>query len=79
MRERRVIHEPAAPTRRVIEHLRYSIDVFDAGDNLVEVLGRLADLDAARAAFAACCEKYPDKRVFIRERARVIASYEPGG
>jgi len=28
--------------------------VFDEGGNLLEVLGRLHDLDAARAAYAAC-------------------------
>ena len=58
--------------------MRYSIDVFDAGDNLVGVLGRLADLGAARAAFKACCEKALEKRICIREWVRVIVSYEPG-
>jgi hypothetical protein len=63
----------------VIEDLRYSIDVYDARGHLVEVLGLLADAYAARVAFKACCVKYPDKRIRIRERARVLVSYEPGG
>jgi hypothetical protein len=68
----RVIHEPYTPPPHV-EHLRYSLDVFDERENLVEVLGRLADLAVAHAA-------YPDKRLFLRERARVLRRYdEPGG
>lgn len=38
----RIIYEPYEPPRGPIEHLRYSLDVFDARDNLVEVLGRLS-------------------------------------
>ena len=52
IRGRRVVFERKEP----VETLRYSIDVFDAGDNLVEVLGRLADLAIAHAGFeAAAC------------------------
>jgi multidrug efflux pump subunit AcrA (membrane-fusion protein) len=66
------------PNQTWAENLRYSIDVFDAGDNLIEVLGRLADLDPARAAFAATMAKYPAKRIFLRTGARVLArSDEP--
>jgi hypothetical protein len=36
------------------------------------VHGRLADLDPARAAFKACCAKYPEKPIFLRHSARVI-------
>lgn len=68
VRIERVPYEP----RRVVEHLRYSIDVFDEGENLVEVLGRLADLSVAHAAFEAAVAKYPEKRICIREKARVI-------
>jgi hypothetical protein len=53
----RIIHERYTPARGVVGHLKYSIDVYGAGDNLIEVLGRLADLDAARAAFKECCEE----------------------
>jgi len=42
------------------------------------VLGRLADLDPARAAFAAACAKYPAKRIVLCDGARVLArSDEP--
>jgi hypothetical protein len=36
-----------------IEDLKCPVG-FDEGGNLLEVLGRLHDLDAARAAYAAC-------------------------
>jgi hypothetical protein len=60
------------------ESLRYAIEVVDERNNLVEVLGRLADLDAGRAAFAAACAKYPAKRIFLCDGARGLArSDEP--
>jgi hypothetical protein len=62
----------------VVEHLRYTIDVYDERHNLVETRGRLADLSVAHAAFEAACAKYPDKRICIRERCRVIRSNDRG-
>ncbi len=47
--------------------------MYDERDNLVEVL-RVADLAVAHAAFETAVEKYPAKRIFIRDRARVIRS-----
>ena len=42
--------------------------------------GRVADLAVAHAAFEAALAKYPEKRLFLRERARVIRRYdEPQG
>jgi len=55
-----------------VEHLRYSLDVFDERGNLLEALGRLADLAVAFEAFEAAAVKHPDKRLFLREGARVI-------
>ena len=43
-RGRKVIFERRDP----VEHLPFTLDVFYANDNLVEVLGRLADLAPAR-------------------------------
>jgi hypothetical protein len=40
--------------------------------NYVELLGRLADLSVAHAAFEAAVARYPDKRICIRDRVRVI-------
>jgi len=61
-----------------VENLRYSIDVFDERDNLVEVLGRVSELDLAKVTFRAACIKHPKKRIFVREGARVISrSGEP--
>lgn len=70
----RIVHEPYQPPGRVAEHLRYSLDVFDEDGNLVEVLGRVADLAVAHGAFEAAVAKYPDKRICIREKARAIRS-----
>ena len=75
----RVVHEPYTPPPHV-EHLRYSLDVFDERGTVVEVLGRLADLAVAIAAFEAALAKYPEKRLFLREKARVIRRFdEPRG
>jgi hypothetical protein len=70
IRGRRVVFERPDP----VETLRYSLDVFDARDNLVEVLGRLADLSVAQAAHEAALKKYPDKRICLRQTCRVIRS-----
>jgi hypothetical protein len=37
-----------------IEDLKFAVEVFDERGNLQEVLARLHDLDAARAAYSAC-------------------------
>jgi hypothetical protein len=73
IRGRRVVFERREP-RKPVEHLRYTLDVYDERDNLVEVLGRVADLAVAHAAFEAVVAKYPTKRIFIREGCRVIRS-----
>ena len=73
IRGRKVVFE-REPPRGPVEHLRYSLDVFDAGDNLIAVLGRVADLAAAHAGFEAVVGKYPALRICIRERCRVIRS-----
>ena len=60
------------PPRGPIEDLRYALDVFDAHDNLIEVLGRLADLSVAQVAYEAAIMKYPEKRICLRQMCRVI-------
>jgi len=70
----RIIREPYEPPRGPVENLCYSIDLFDEGDNLVEVLGRLADLSVAQSAFEAAVGKHPDKRICLRDKCRVIRS-----
>ncbi len=78
--DRRIIPGPSGHLRgeppKPQEYLRYSIDVFDEGENLVEVLGRVADLAVAHGAFRAAVAKYPGKRIFLRERCRVIRRYD---
>jgi hypothetical protein len=46
------------------------------GGNLIEVLGSVADLAVAHAALRAACGKYPGKRIFLRERCRVIKRHD---
>jgi hypothetical protein len=53
IRGRKVVFERREP----VETLRYSLDLFDAGDNLIEVLGRVADLSVAQAAYEAAVVK----------------------
>ena len=64
---------------KVIENLPYSIDVFDAGGNLVEVLGRLSRLDMARAAFDICTAQKPEQSITLRLKAQVIEKSKPKG
>jgi hypothetical protein len=82
MDETRVIRGRKVTFERpdTVEHLRYSLDVFDERGNLIEVLARMYDLAVAHAAFEAAVAKYPEKRIHIRDRARVIRkSEEPRG
>jgi hypothetical protein len=54
------------------DNLRFAIQVFDAAGRRVEVLGLLADLNPALAAFDAAIAKYPDKRIYLCAAGRVI-------
>jgi hypothetical protein len=58
--------------REPVENLPFTLDVFDASDNFIEVLGRLADLSVAQATYEAAVAKYPDKRICLRQTCRVI-------
>jgi hypothetical protein len=69
----RVVYERSGPPPA---DMRYSIDVFDERDNLVEVLGRVSEMDLAKVTFRAACIKHPKKRIFVREGARVIARWD---
>jgi hypothetical protein len=44
---------------RSIENLKFAVEVFNEGSNLIEVLARLHDTMQARAAYGACRQKYP--------------------
>jgi hypothetical protein len=46
--------------------------VFDERGNLQEVLARLRDLDAARAAYSACRQKYPAKLIYLCQGGRTL-------
>jgi hypothetical protein len=70
IRGRRVVFE----RRDRVENLPFTLDVFDTSDNFIEVLGRLADLSVAQAAYEAAVAKHPDKRICLRQVYRVIRS-----
>ena len=55
-----------------IEDLKFAFEVFDEGGNLMEVLTRLHDLDAARAAYMACQIKYPAKLIMLCQGGRIL-------
>jgi hypothetical protein len=55
-----------------IEDLKFAVQVFDQGGNLLEVLARLHDLDAARAAYDACRIKYPKKLLYLSQGGRIV-------
>jgi len=55
IRGRKVIYE-GEPPREPAEYLRYTLDVYDERDDLIEALGRVADLAVAHAAFDAAAK-----------------------
>jgi hypothetical protein len=55
-----------------IEQLTFAVEVYDQGGNLQEVLARLHDLDAARAAYDACRVKYPAKLIYLCQGGRIL-------
>jgi hypothetical protein len=55
-----------------IEQLQFAVEVFVEGGNLIEVLARLHDLDAARAAYDACRTKYPKKLLYLSQGGRIL-------
>jgi hypothetical protein len=59
-------------TQYWIEQLQFSVEVFDEGGNLLEVLARLHDLDAARAAYGACRQKYSGKILYLCQGGRIL-------
>jgi len=59
-------------TQHWFEDLKFSVEVFDEGGNLREVLARLHDLDAARAAYEACRNKYPKKLLYLSQGGRIL-------
>jgi hypothetical protein len=54
------------------EDLKFSVEVFDERGNLLEVLARLHDLDAAQAAYSACRQKYPAKLIYLCQGGRTL-------
>src|SRR5215470_15163565 len=62
-----------------IEDLKFAVEVFDEGGNLQEVLARLHDLDAARAAYEACRLKYAAKLIYLCQGGRTLRRSDRDG
>jgi hypothetical protein len=62
-----------------IEDLKFAIEVFDEGGNLLEILARLHDLDAARAAYEACRAKYPTRLLYLSQGGRILQRSDRSG
>src|SRR5215475_9779618 len=66
-------HRSKAPmNQHWIETLSYSVENFSERGDLLEVLARLHDLDAARAAYEACRSKYPKRLLFLCQGGRTL-------
>ena len=61
-----------------IEDLTYSVENFSETGNLLEVLARLHDLDAARAAYEACRAKYPKRLLLLCQGGRTLRRSDSG-
>jgi len=55
-----------------VEDLRYSVEVFSEAGSLEQVLARLHDLEAARAAYAIALPKHPGKVVMQCWKAQIL-------
>jgi hypothetical protein len=62
-----------------IEDLKFAVEHFDERGNLKEVLARLHDLDAARAAYDACRTKYPAKLLYLSQGGRILRRSDRDG
>jgi len=63
----------AMKTENWIEDLRFSVENFDPkSGNRLEILARLHDFDAARAAYDACRIKYPKKLLYLSQGGRIL-------
>jgi hypothetical protein len=67
------ISSEAPVTQHWFEDLRFTVECFnpETGSRL-ELLARLHDLDAARAAYDACRTKYPKKLLYLSQGGRII-------
>jgi hypothetical protein len=59
-------------THHWIEDLGFSVENFSESGDLLEVLARLHDLDAARAAYQACRAKYPMRLLYLCQGGRTL-------
>jgi hypothetical protein len=55
-----------------IEDLKFAVEVSDERGDMKEVLARLHDPDAARAAYTACRAKYPAKIIYLCQGGRIL-------
>ena len=63
----------AAADKTTRTQFAYRIDVWtDDGKNIVEHLAGLENLNVARAAYLAACERWPNAVITLRQGARVV-------
>jgi hypothetical protein len=54
-------------------HFTYRIDAWDAdGENVIEHLAGVEDLQVAKATYLAACQRWPGTPITLRQGARVI-------
>ncbi len=60
-------------TQHWLEDLRFTVECFNPKTgSRMEILARLHDLDAARAAYDACRTKYPKKLLYLSQGGRIL-------
>src|SRR4029077_11746139 len=69
---RRAEAEAAHKPREPIENLRYTIETWSAGGNVLEVLGRDALVTPATAAYQAYVDHYPERLIIVRQGGQII-------
>ena len=68
---------PGAIARRLATttrtHFAHRLDLWDTtGDNIIEYLAGIEDLELAQAAYRAACERWPGANITLRAGERVL-------
>jgi len=61
------------------EELDFQLEIVDEKGNIARVLGRLASLVTAIAAYDEAVKQYPRERIHLRHRARIVRNSERPG
>ena len=69
----RIVREPYAS----LAETPFTVDHFDAAGNLIATLGSYPDLASGRQAFNDAVRHRPQRRLFLRHGAQVVAKHPP--